>query len=141
VGLNAVVYRNKKHLKLGSDENAGRLIPATGEVYFEKNEVSRKYRTRIYAAEYRIGNVAEISALREEVLRLVGPESNILKKILSSGTHSGDVIPADFMPTLSAEIGSLSSATGQSEELREFVDSLKELVQASEIEGNPIVFV
>jgi|SRR5580693_1088004 hypothetical protein len=141
VGLNAVVNRNKKHLKLGSDENAGRLIPATGEVCFENNEVSRKYRNQIHAAECRIGSTAEISALREEVARLIAPESVILRKILFSGAHSGDAVPLDSIATLSAEIGSLSSAVGQSAQLRQFVDSLKELVRAAKNEGNPIVFV
>ncbi len=141
MGLNAVVYRNKKHLKLGDDENAGRVIPATGEVYFENDEVSRKYRNQIHAAEYRIGKIAEISALREEVAQFITPESVTLRKILFSGAHSGDAILLDSMPTLSAEIGSLGSAVEQSAELRQFVDSLKELIRTAENEGNPIVFI
>ena len=47
----------------------------------------------------------------------------------------------DSMPTLSAEIGSLSSAVEQSAELRQFVDSLKEHIRTAENEGNPIVFI
>jgi hypothetical protein len=44
MGLTAVVYRNRRHLELGSDERASQLIPETGEVYFENDEIARKYR-------------------------------------------------------------------------------------------------
>jgi hypothetical protein len=141
VGLDAVVYRNKTHLKLGSDENAGRLIPATGEVYFENDEVSRKYRDQVCAAEHRLGNISEISTLREEAVRLVGPESVILQKILYSGTHCGDFILVDSIPILQVEIDLIRRAMKQSEQLRQFANSLEELVRTARNEGNPIVFV
>jgi hypothetical protein len=141
VGLNAVVYRNRGHLKLGSDEDLVRLVPETGEVYFESEQLSRKYRNQLEAVEHRLGNTAEISALREEAVRLIGPESVIVQTVLRSGNHSGDAIPVESIPSLAAEVNSIQNATQQSPELQHFIDSLKELIRAARDEENPIVFV
>ena len=141
MGLDAVVYRNRKHLKLESDDGAARLVSETGEVYFEDDELSRKYRLQFRTAEHRLGNMAEISALRDEVTRLIGPDSVILRKVLYSGTHSGDIIPVESVSTLIDELNSIHCARQQSPELKRFVGSMKEIIQAAEDEGNPIVFV
>jgi hypothetical protein len=141
VGLDAVVYRNRKHLKLGPDEKAARLVPETGEVYFESDEILRKYRDERRAAEHRLGNITQIAELREQISRLLGPKSVILQRVLYSTTHSGDSIPLDSIPALSEELNSISNSREQSPELRRFVTSLEELIQAATDEGNPIVFV
>jgi hypothetical protein len=141
VGLDAVVYRNRKHLKLGPDGNAAQLVPETGEVYFENDEISRKYRGERHAAERRLGNIAEIAELREQISRLRGPESVVLQKVLHLGTHSGDSIPLDAIPALSAELNFIRSNREHSPEMLRFVTSLEELIRAAKDEGNPIVFV
>jgi hypothetical protein len=141
MGLSAVVYRNRKHLRLGSDENAAQLIPETGEVYFQNDEISRKYRDQRHATEHRLGNITEIAELRDEIARLIGPESLILQKALYSGTHSGDTIPVDSIPALLAELESIRSSRKGSPEMRRFITSLEELIRAAKDEGNPIVFV
>src|ERR1700730_11277776 len=82
MGLDAVVYRNRKHLRLGSDENAAHLISETGEVYFHNDEISRKYRDQRRATERRLGNITEIAELRDEIAQLIAPESLILRKVL-----------------------------------------------------------
>jgi hypothetical protein len=141
MGLNAVVYRNKRHLKLGSDEELVRVVPETGEVYFESEQLSQQYRNQLEAAEHRLGNTAEISALREEAVRLIGPESVIAQRVLRSGTHSGDAIPVESIPSLAAEVNAIHNASQQSSELQHFIESLRELIRAAKDEGNPIVFV
>ena len=141
MGLDAAVYRNRKHLKLGPDEKAAQLVPETGEVYFGSDEISRKYRDQRHAAERRLGNITEIAELREQITRLRGPESVIVQKVLRSGTHSGDSIPLDSIPALSAELNSIRNSREQSPELRRFVTSLEELIRAAKNEGNPIVFM
>ena len=139
MGLNAVVYKNRKNLKLGLDEERVRLVPETGELYFESEQLSRKY--QLEAAEHRLGNTAEIRALREEAMRLIGPESVVVKRVLYSGTHSGDAIPVESVSSLAAEVSSIHNASLQSAEFRRFIDAMKELVRVAEEEGNPIVFV
>jgi hypothetical protein len=141
MGLDAVVYRNRKHLRLESDENAAQLIPETGEVYFHNDEISRKYRRQRHATEHRLGNITEIAELRDEIAQLIGPEALILQKVLHSGTHSGDTIPLDLIPALLAELESIRSSRKQSPEMRRFVTALEELIRAARDEGNPIVFV
>ena len=141
MGLDAVVYRNKRHLKLGSDEELARCVPETGEVYFDDDKLSRKYHHKREAVAQRLGNVAQISALREEAARLFGPESMLLGKVLYSGTHSGDAIPLESVPLLSTELESITDANEQSPEMRHFIRSLQELIRAANDEKNPIVFV
>ncbi|MGB6667028.1 MAG: hypothetical protein WBE73_01685 [Candidatus Acidiferrum sp.] len=141
MGLNAVVYRNKRHLKVGPDEEHARLVPETGEVYFESEQLSRKHHNQLKAVEHRLGNTAEIGALREEAVRLIGPESVTVQTVLRSGTHSGDAIPVESISSLAAEVNSIRDASQKSPELQRFIDSLKELIRAAKDEGNPIVFV
>jgi hypothetical protein len=141
MGLDAVVYRNKKHLNLGPDEETARVIPDTGEVYFEKAELSKKYLTRHHAADHRLGNVSEIAELRDEVTRLAAPESPLIKKVLYSGTHSGDVIALGGLHELSAELDLIRKTGRESPQLQRLMGALEELIQAAKYEGNPIVFV
>jgi len=88
VGLDAVVYRNREHLEMGSDNARANMAQQTGEVYFEDNQLSRKYQHKVEAVAHRLGNVAEISALREEASGLIDPECFVIRKVLYSGTHS-----------------------------------------------------
>jgi len=63
VGLDAVVYKNRRNLGLGSHEKAVQVIADTGEVFFEDDEISRRYRARRHASERRLGNITEIAEL------------------------------------------------------------------------------
>jgi hypothetical protein len=142
MGLDAVVYRNKRNLRLEpDDEAAARLVPETGEVYFENDEISTKYLERRHAAEHRLGNISAIAELCDEVMRLIEPESFVGRKIVYSGTYSGDTIPLESLPSLSVELNLINNASQPSPELHHLVRSLEELIRAAKEEGNPIVFV
>jgi hypothetical protein len=141
MGLDAAVYRNSKHLKLGPDEREAQLDRETGEVYFENAELSRKYRSELRAAHHRLGNIDAISFLRSEVSRLLGPESLLIQKVLYSGTHCGDIISLDSIAPLWVELAGIESAANQSTCLRDFVAAMQELIRAAADESNPIVFV
>jgi len=91
--------------------------------------------------ERRLGNIAEIAKLREQISRLRGSESVVLQKVLHLGTHSGDSIPLDAIPALSAELNLIRSSREHSPEVQRFLTSLEELIRAAKDEGNPIVFV
>jgi hypothetical protein len=89
VGLDAVVYRNRKHIEMGPDNARANVFHKTAELYFEddKNDkLLRKYQHKIQAVAHRLGNVALISTLNDEVSQLIGPESFLGRKILYSGT-------------------------------------------------------
>lgn len=140
MGLDAVVYTNRKHLNLGRDDQFAQCDPERGEVYFENDELSRKHRAKLTAAEYRLGNIVGISALREEAIRLIGSDSLIAQRVLYSGTHSGDAIPLESLPALSAEIASIVKAGQHSPEFAQLANCLQDLIRAANAEGNPIVF-
>jgi hypothetical protein len=140
VGLDAVVYRNRKQLQLGPDEKFAQVVPETGETYFENDEISRRHRDRLQAAHYRLGNITEISYLRDEVLRLGAPTWQLCSKVLYSGSHSVDFIAVNELPSLLQEIVSLQTSE-PSKELRDFLDEMEGLIRVAMREGNPIVFV
>lgn len=140
MGLDAVVFTNRKNLRLGADEKFALLDPKTGQTYFEDAKTERKYRDQLVAAEDRIGNIATVGALRTEVLQLLEPGSFTVQKVLYDGTHSGDRILIETLPVLSAELDRLNKAGYMSPLLREFVGKLEGLVRAANQESNPIVF-
>jgi hypothetical protein len=141
VGLNAVVYRKREHLQLGPDEEHATLVPETGEVYFEDPKLDRKYLHKREAVTHRLGNITAISILSDEVSQLIGPESFLERKILYSGTHSGDAIPLQELDELSAELNRIRETGRSSPMIQEFVSALQQLIQAAKDECNPIVFV
>lgn len=140
MGLDAVVYRNKRHLNLGLDEKFASLHTKTGEVYFESDELSLKRVDQCRATSHRLGNLSEVSALREEATRLVGPESLIVQKALYSGTHSGDTIAGESLFELAAELDSVKK-TKSSPEFRLFLQAFEDLINIARREDNPIVLV
>ena len=141
MGLDAIVYRNRKHLEMGRDEEHAKVIPETGEVYFEDDKLARKYDHRRKAVAHRLGNISAIAELHDEVTRLLGPKSTTVQRILYSGTHSGDAIPLTDLPELSAELHAIRQSGRGSPHLCLLVSALEELIQAAKDEGNPIVFV
>ncbi len=142
MGLDAVVYRNKANIELGEKLDKAKIDERTGEIYFE-NEIDDRETPRdlIEAAEYRIGNIAEVDSLRDEIATLLGPGNQIGDKVLYSGSHSGDVIPVDQLPRLAGEIESIQKMNRSSKELSRFLENLKALINAAINENNPIVFV
>jgi hypothetical protein len=141
MGLDAVVYRKKEHLQLGPDEEHATLIPETGEVYFENPKLDKKYLHKREAVTHRLGNITAISTLSDELSKLIGPQSFLERKVLYSGTHSGDFISIVDLDRLSAELGRVHATGLSSPLMQEFVSALEELIQAAKEEGNPIVFV
>jgi hypothetical protein len=141
VGLDAVVYRNRQHLQLGHDAREAKTMQETGEVYFEDDEITRRYREQLKANKMRLGNVTEIAELRDEISRLAVPARILRDKILYSGSHSGDSIPVGKLAAVIDEIRSIRSTGNASKELNAFLDSIEELVRTALNETNPIVFV
>jgi class 3 adenylate cyclase len=87
-----------------------------------------------------IGNIALVAFLRDEVEK-IGKSTFpiVLGRVLYSGTHCEDAIPAGDVAALSRELKSLEGHQ-LTRELGEFVADTKELCEASLATGNPIVF-
>jgi hypothetical protein len=136
-----VVYRNIRNLDLGADRAHAYVIPETGEVDFHDIEIARKYRDKRHATEHRLGNITAIGFLRAEVTKLAGLDSVLIRKVLYSGTHSGDYILLAELPALSEELGKLAGCPLLSAELTIFLDEMEVLVRTARQENNPIVFL
>ena len=141
MGLDAVVYRNRKHLQLGPDEETAQLIPDTGQVYFDNDETSRRHYDQLKAADIRLGNISKIAELRDEMIQLAGTTNMLYQKVLYSGSHSGDFVPLDELRLMLDEIRSVRRTGKPSKELRRFLDQMEELIRTATNESNPIVFV
>lgn len=140
MGLDAVGLTNRKNIGLRADEIFALLDRQTGQTCFEDPTVERKYQHQFKAADYRVGNIATVAALCEQVSQLLGPGSFVVQKVLYDGPHSGDHIPIDALSMLSAELDSLIRARYVSPFLQEFISKMGNLVRATNQESNPIVF-
>lgn len=147
MGLDAVVYKRLEEVTLphGVNLDSLRVEEITGEVYFENDEVSLS-REDIRAVSKRLGNMALINSLRDQISDLFGPRSRssiLVAKILYDGTHAGDVIAIEDLDHLKQEISLVREKNEfrKSREMAEFLSAMDELIVASERHGNPIVFI
>lgn len=90
----------------------------------------------------RLGNAAMIGFLREELKKL--PEADacfpiILNRVIYSGTHAGDQIATRDIPQLKRELALLSESSAP-EDVKQFIDAMIELCDASLQTENPIMF-
>lgn len=145
MGLDAVVYKNRTNVLIDVPIDHIRVDEDRGEVYIDPETENFSYpRDTFVAYETRLGNVAMIDAIREAALSVISnPNSILLSKVLYSGTHSGDWVPVSDLPRLKDEIEQLSrEAHGTREEgLNSFIEEMKRLIAAAEVQGNPLVFV
>lgn len=140
MGLDAFVFLNKQHLPFDADALGAEFDAETGEYFFYDVELDRKYSRQARTACYkRIGNINAVAQLRAEARLVLGEESIVLSRVLYSGTHSGDTLKVELIPTLERELPRLQSATS-SLEMLEFIRNLEELARVAKVEGNPIVF-
>jgi hypothetical protein len=147
MGLDAAVYKRLEELPFTKEDLRFVAVdPRTGQVDFEDAALFRTWSDKVKVVEKRIGNIALVSLLRAEMERILGGQSSgtlLIRKVLYSGTHSGDIISKEDLSSLKHEITSVRGTTGHrlSPELESFLADMEELIAASERHGNPIVFV
>ena len=94
------------------------------------------------AIHKRLGNVSAIGWLAEEILPVVGEESILLRKVLYSGSHSGDSIALEDLERLESEIKLVrDSMTTGPPRLESFLQDMSDLISKARDEAMPIVFV
>ena len=144
MGLDAVVYKNRKSLPFDPELVGAVLDVNTGEFYFQDSAAERRFTgTALVAASRHLGNVSAVESLSEAVERSLGRQDSVLlNRVLFSGTHSGDVIEPRHFQQLGTEIEEVrkSLVPDQVPELAEFLRSMEDLLKAALQEGNPIVF-
>jgi hypothetical protein len=143
MGLDATVYRSLKNLPAHLRD---RVIcdPESGEVSLTDPKDDRIFESSQFEAWHeRIGNIALVSLIREEIAKAFGNHESLLsKKVVYSGSHCGDHIPFSEISVLSREIDELERITGasRSPELATFIGQMRKLIAAANREGTGIVF-
>ncbi|HEY1800307.1 MAG TPA: hypothetical protein VGG46_05165 [Terriglobales bacterium] len=142
MGLDACVYKNKANLPFDVDALGASFDPATGEYFFEDVELDRKYPHEAFKAiSRRLGNIAAIAELREELAGVLDNNSVVMSKVIYSGSHAGDFLPLALLASLESELSAINEYQKHGSELiTEFVANMRELIAAARREGNPIVF-
>ena len=143
MGLNAVVYTNKINLPHELQDSSFFTDDETGELYRSREDVTRYPAETFTAAHKRLGNATLIGGLANEVSTIVSRDSVLMSRVLSSGSHSGDVIALKDIERLESEINLVRQKTAnvRSADLEDFLNSLLELIETAKKERNPIVFV
>ena len=143
MGLNAFVYINKSNLAEELQDSSFLTDDETGELYPAPNDDRTNPAEMSTAAHKRLGNASLIGGLANAVSGIVGLDSVLMSKVLSSGSHSGDVVTLKDVGRLESEINLVRQKTDsfRSADLEKFLNSLLELIEAAKKQGNPIVFV
>jgi hypothetical protein len=141
MGLNAVVYKNLVSLPGQVQDEVSLVDEVTGELDFLMPELSKLYpEDYLCAVSIRLGNISRIAWLREKIRAKWGDGCKTVQgTILYSGCHSGGTIEGDQLAELKREIEQIEMKD-IAEDLISFFESVRQLISASEIEKNPIVF-
>ena len=139
MGLDAVVFRNVRRLEDSYGRGLFDVDEETGEAETRADVAAKVPREAYFAAQERFGNLAEIGWLRRIVEGALGPGSFVARRVVYSGSHSGDVIRVDELPLLREDVAALR---GQNRpDLSLFLAALDSLLEHAGAENNPIVFV
>src|SRR5690349_14971628 len=105
MGLDATVYKQVDELQIPASEMRYVSIDArTGQWDFANRNVYEKWNDKVKAVSKRLGNITLIDSLRDEVERTLPFNSALVKKVLFSGTHAGDILTEDDIAVLKSEI-------------------------------------
>ena len=106
MGLDATVFRNPKNLPERLRERVTVTSPDSGEIDFRNAADDQTFgSSKLEVWHERIGNIGTVAFLREEIARAFGNQESLLsKKVVYSGSHTGDHIPFSQIDLLSREI-------------------------------------
>lgn len=143
MGLDVVIYRNRRRFEDGIRDGVLAVDADTGEVYPIEPSSDRVDSSAFIAFEARLGNAAEVQYLRSQIVPILTGESAICSAILQSGTHSGDILGPDLFGELLHEVDLIRSdkAVSGTDEVATFCEVLSRCLDEAASEGSPIVFV
>jgi hypothetical protein len=138
MSLDAIVFRGLKSLDCLVDlREVEKVDVNTGEYAY--SDYGRPSPPEVFVACTReLANIADAAELRESFKKLLPNDSVLISQVLYDGTHCGDMLVRDEIVRLSVELDAIKVPTDSV--AFEFVRKLRELIAASETEGNPIVF-
>jgi hypothetical protein len=131
MGLDAVVYLRPA----GSVDLEGRPQHSALNEELPLEEVP--------AVHKRLGNASMIASIADELVRLSGTDSLLLRKVLYSGSHSGDSIDVQDLDKLDAEINrtKMKNSGSLSQTLETFLEDMSDLVTKAREQKGPIIFI
>ena len=139
MGLDAVVFKSVSRMRKEFGDKKFAVDPDTGEATPDAASGLQISLDSATALSRRLGNIAQIEVLRTAAAKALRGEALVLKQILYSGAHSGDAIAQKDFPRLKTELDAL--AARKIPELDGFIEDMRALLAAAEIENNPIAFV
>lgn len=103
-GRNLKPLPNDVVIKVGADGYAS--VERNGEEVWEDLECEHQFR---FLIRHRLGNIALVGFLRWELNREASSYPFLLKRVVYSGSHTGDWIGLDQLPELQAELQRLAT--------------------------------
>jgi hypothetical protein len=142
MGLDAYVYRNRTHLAFDPGTAGVSVDDETGVVNFDDPDLYRRFADHVVAIHHRLGNLASIAQLHEELHHCHDHLPIIKTRVLGDGTHCGDFLDLSLMEALQQELDLLSAAAERSPSphVEVFVLQMRELIRMAKAESNPIYF-
>jgi hypothetical protein len=141
LSLAATVYIKKSHISIEWLDETISVDETTGEVVSETYHIPAKAKE---AVSYRLGNDKHIQRCREEIEKVAKGRGLampiLLDHILSGEVQPGDVVSFTDVPKLKRELKFLERAPKFSADVREFLFRMNKLVEAAELNRNPIAF-
>ena len=89
-------------------------------------------------ADERLGNIAAVAEVREELSKYLSANSVMLSRVIYSGSHSGDCLDVGLVQKLHREMEGLP--TNLTEATQEFLKGLFNIVKAALDHNLPIDF-
>ncbi len=136
MGISAVVFRRLKDFDRHPNKDLLFKDEETGQVYSSCPDAFDLTFQETVSCKARIGNLSNLIRLREEVAKLLGPNSFIELRILQNGPPIG----ADGWDCLSDE-AKLLQKRSELVPCKELADNLLLLCKCAADQGNPIVLV
>src|SRR5262245_49440533 len=121
MSVSAVVYKRLEDVSFPPNADLSHVVvdDTTGEVYFDAAFPEHLPRGAGIESQKRLGNMARIDSLREEIGGAFSKrhDSLLLSAVLYDGTHGGDIIEIEKRARLKGEVEFLRKTFPASDEL------------------------
>jgi hypothetical protein len=139
MGLDATVFKNLAHIDKSIDRSLLSYDETTGHYWVEMSG-GRYPRDLFVAEERRLGNAANIVALRAELEEMNLDVPILLNKVVYDFSHCGDILPFSEIDALEHEVNLVKEQPNLSSFMAEFIESMEALIRAAKENQNPICF-
>ena len=141
MSLAATVYIKKAHISIEWLDDTISVDETTGEVVSATYHIPAKAKE---AVSYRLGNAKYVERCRAEIEKVAKGRGLampiLLGQVLSGEVQVGDVVKYADIPKIKRELKFLERTPKFSGDVKELLFRLSKLVDAAEVNRNPIAF-